>query len=204
MQEAGAGTVILGSLKDAAANLKEDEPGGNVNRVFQEVVADDREVLVIHHDRKPQGNSRPKLEDVYGSSLITNGAGSVLLLLGRAGDSTIELLHLKQPATEIGPLKVQFDHMTGSCRVAGGNNIVEFIDRSPDGVTAIELAGYLFDSATPSDAQRKNAQRQAEKLVDQGSIYKKPSKAGGRGGTVPARYCTVGRHLAPPAPDETD
>lgn len=76
------GTVILDSLKDVALGLSEDTPGAAVNQALQRVVAEGIEVVVLHHQRKASGdNKRPRtLADVYGSTWLTAGAGSVLLL----------------------------------------------------------------------------------------------------------------------------
>jgi len=117
VNEAGAGDVFLDSLKDAAVKLTDDEVGGNVNRAMQLCVADGIEVVGMHHQRKGQGGSRPTtLEDVYGSTWITAGAGSVVLLWGSAGDPIVDLAHLKQPAAEVGPHRIEHDHFTGARR----------------------------------------------------------------------------------------
>lgn len=46
---AGAGTVILDSLKDAVVKLTDDEAGGNLNRAIQTAVVAGVEVLGLHH-----------------------------------------------------------------------------------------------------------------------------------------------------------
>jgi energy-coupling factor transporter ATP-binding protein EcfA2/5S rRNA maturation endonuclease (ribonuclease M5) len=114
--EFGVGTVCIDSLKDVAHDLSKDETGSRVNAALQETLAYGIEVAASHHQRKAQANNKKPttLSDVYGSTWITAGVGSVLLLWGEAGDSIVEFLHLKQPAEEIGPLKVVHDHATGT------------------------------------------------------------------------------------------
>src|SRR5688500_9512898 len=41
------------------------------------------------------------------------GAGSVILLWGEPGGALVDLTHLKQPAGDVGPLRVFHDHATG-------------------------------------------------------------------------------------------
>ena len=88
--------------------------GGNVNRAVQYVVVEGIEVVGLHHQRKGQGGAKPNgLEDVYGSTWLTAGMGSVVLLWGAAGDPNVELRHLKQPVAEVGPLRIEHDQLTG-------------------------------------------------------------------------------------------
>ena len=63
------------------------------------LVASEIEVVVSHHQRKATGyNKKPTtLADVYGSTWLTAGAGSVVLLWGEAGDPIVELTHLGSP-----------------------------------------------------------------------------------------------------------
>lgn len=167
----GAGTIILDSLKDVALDLSKDESGSRVNLALQEVLAAGIEVAALHHQRKATGdNARPRsLADVYGSTWITAGVGSVVLLWGEAGDPLVELRHLKQPAAEIGPLILEHRHHTGTTTVheaadlpallaAGGN----------EGITAADVAGVLYSTTKPSKAQIQKARRQLEQLVEAG------------------------------------
>jgi hypothetical protein len=50
---------------------------------------------------------------VYGSTWLTSGLGSVIVLDGKPGDPTVELRHLKQPAEPVGPLTLRHDHTAG-------------------------------------------------------------------------------------------
>jgi len=69
---AGAGTVVLDSLKDAALGLTNDEVGGAVNRAIQTCLVNGVNVVVLHHQTKRSGSGdggKPlTLADMYGSA----------------------------------------------------------------------------------------------------------------------------------------
>jgi KaiC/GvpD/RAD55 family RecA-like ATPase len=102
-----AGTVVLDSLKDVALELSKDETGSRVNNALQLTVAEGVDVVVLHHQRKATsaGTKPTTLSDVYGSTWLTAGAGSVILLWGEAGWPIVELSHLKQPAGDDRPVR---------------------------------------------------------------------------------------------------
>jgi replicative DNA helicase len=144
----------------------------------------------LHHQRKGQGGSKPTtLEDVYGSTWITAGAGSVLLLWGAAGDPIVELRHLKQPASEVGPLKIETDHFTGrSILFRGQVDALLIMRRAANGIAAAELARLMFECEKPNDNQRKKAQRTLDRLVRDGLAHKTDYVPAGDGGAIAARY----------------
>ena len=111
-----AGDLYIDSLKDIVGSLSSDEAGSAYNRAIGAVIAAGIEVATNHHQRKANAENRKpsKLEDVYGSTWITSGAGSVVCLWGEPGDPIIELTHLKQPAEDVGPLDLLIDHDGGS------------------------------------------------------------------------------------------
>jgi replicative DNA helicase len=92
-----ADMAVLDSLKDLALKLSDDETGAVLHSALQRTLVEGVEVLGLHHQRKNAASGgKPKgLEDVYGSTWITAGAGSVILLWGEAGDPVVELSHLK-------------------------------------------------------------------------------------------------------------
>ena len=187
----GAGTVVIDSLKDAAVKLTDDEVAGNVNRAMQEVVAQGVDVLALHHQKKGQGGSKPNtLEDVYGSTWLTAGMGSVVLLWGAAGDPLVELAHLKQPADVVGPLRVEH-HLDGTSTVYAGFDPVAFLRNRRDGATPIDAARAMFEHE-PSDTERKRAQRILDRLVADGVATREEGTRGGTGGSTPARYRLTG------------
>lgn len=112
----GATCVVVDSYKNLVANLSSEESGALIDSVMQEALANGLDWLALHHPRKSNGeNKTPNtLDDVYGSTWLTAGMGSVLGLWGKAGDEMVSLLHLKQPAELIGPMTVMHNHATGS------------------------------------------------------------------------------------------
>jgi replicative DNA helicase len=193
VQEAGAGSVFIDSLKDAAVKITDDEVGGNLNRAVQYLLRDGIEVAGLHHQRKGQGGAKPtSLEDVYGSTWITAGAGSVVLLWGAAGDPIVELRHLKQPAGEVGPLRIETDHFTGRSTLFRGQVDALLIMRNmPGGLTAVELGRLMFECEKPTDNQRKKAQRSLDRLVRDGLAHKTDHVRSGDGGVQPAKYHAI-------------
>jgi len=129
------------------------------------------------------------MEDVYGSTWITAGMGSVVLLWGAAGDPLIELSHLKQPASQIGPLTVEHDADTGTMTVyRGAVDPLTFLRNSPGGATAADLARVVVTKDKPTDNERKKAQRALDRLARDGLAHRKDGVRGDDGVFSPARY----------------
>lgn len=112
-------TVVVDSYKDTVPGLSGEESGAKLNAVSQIVVSTGYEWVGLHHQRKAHGeNKTPNtLADVYGSTWLTAGAGSVALLWGEPGDELVSLKHLKQPAEVVGPLTLMHDHASGTTTV---------------------------------------------------------------------------------------
>jgi replicative DNA helicase len=187
---ASATTVVIDSLKDAAVKISDDETGGNLNRAMQLLVTEGIDVLGLHHQRKGQGGARPKtLEDVYGSTWITAGAGSVILLWGAAGDPIVELTHLKQPAAEVGPLQIEHDHAVGISTVFRGFDALRFLNlRASTGATVIDAARAQFEKTDPSDNEQRKTRRLLDSLVTKRVARRQEPVRGGAGGATAARY----------------
>jgi hypothetical protein len=181
----GADVVIVDSLKDAAVKLTDDETGGNVNRALQLCNAADIDVVVLHHQRKAQNGNKPThLEDVYGSTWITAGAGSVLLLWGEAGSELVELSHLKQPADPVGPFSVEHDHHRGTSRIVRGFDALAFLrNRGAAGATVSEAAQAEHGGPQSSgNAKWKKTERRLRALVNSGHARHEPRvMVGGEG-----------------------
>lgn len=173
-REAEADVVFVDSLKDAAIKLSDDETGGNVNRAIQMCNAEDVDICALHHQRKGQDGSKPnKLEDVYGSTWLTAGTGSVILVWGEAGSERVELIHLKQPMDTVGPLDVEHDHIAGVSRVVSAFNCEQFLrQRGATGATATETASAWHDKKDPDKNQKKAAERRLKRLVAEGKATK--------------------------------
>ena len=183
-----ASDVVIDSLKDVQSDLSKDESGSAANIAFQELIATDRELINLHHQRKQQsGGTAPKhLSDVYGSRWLTAGQGSVFMLWGEPGDLVIEFLHLKQPSGDVGPLKLIHDHAHGVTSVQEEIDLYTIVRMSVAGVTVHDVAVAMFTTASPSTNQIEKARRRLESLrkadlinrkeVDGKSVYYDPMR----------------------------
>ncbi|MGH8878474.1 MAG: AAA family ATPase [Stackebrandtia sp.] len=187
--EADADTIIVDSLKDAAIGLTDDETAASYNRARQEAIAAGIEVLELHHNRKASASgARPdSVSDVYGSTWLTSGTGSVLLLLADPGDAFVEARHVKQPAADVGPLRIVHDHVTGRSCLDDPVDLVELAERC-DGITATDAACRLFESETPTRNDIAKARRKLDRLVETGQLRR---TGGGRGRGNQAAYLPV-------------
>lgn len=189
-KELAADVVVVDSLKDIAADLSKEESGQGVNTAVQRLVAADIDVLALHHQRKTQAGSGPPraLADVYGSRWITAGAGSVLMLWGEAGDSVVELRHLKQPAEPVGPVKLLHDHATGTTTVLEHVDAWQALHGARNGITAAGAACAMTGEPTPDRNAIERARRQLERLVRDGKAHRRSGKSGGKSGGEAALY----------------
>jgi len=178
---AKADTVVVDSLKDAATKLSDDEVGGGYNRARQRALVEGIEVLELHHQRKAGGdNKRPsKLDDVYGSTWLTAGAGSVILLWGEPGDPVVELVHLKQPAEQLGPWTVVHNHDAGRSEIDRQPDVLTLVrNQRQVGMTAKMLAKLLREHGEPTRSDTERARRRLDGLERQGLLK---SSTGQRG-----------------------
>jgi replicative DNA helicase len=166
-----ADVLVVDSLKDAAVKLTDDETGGNINRAIQLCNAADIDVLLLHHQRKSSEGHKPTtIEDVYGSTWITAGAGSVILLWGDPGSELVELSHLKQPAEPVGPLNIEHDHHAGTSRVTRGWDALAYLNSCGPAGTTIAAAAQAHHGApqTAGKAKWKQTERKLRALVRAG------------------------------------
>jgi replicative DNA helicase len=200
-REQDAGTVVLDSLKDVALDLVKDDVGARVNHALQLALADGVQVVALHHQRKhgSDGKRPTRLADVYGSAWITAGAGSVILLWGQPGDAYVDLTQLKQPAGDIGPLRLFHDHGPGSTRVEVRADPLAVLRASPR-LTARNLASTLFETDTPDRNQVERARRRLDAFVKEGLAICVDGHKGGTGGGIPTVYVATDDHGADHAP----
>jgi hypothetical protein len=169
-EQADADVVVVDSLKDAAVGLSEDEVGAGWNRAAQGLLATGRNLLVLHHRKKQAKNAKTGLDDVYGSTWLTSGMGSVVLLDGNPGDPLVEFRHLKFPVSEVGPMKVSHDQASGLMTVAEQVDLVA-VAESEGSITVKQAALLLFGSATTNEVEK--ARRRLDKRVVAGELVKK-------------------------------
>lgn len=166
-----AGTVMLDSLKDAALGLSEDGPAAAYNRARQTAIAAGVQLLELHHmiKRGPNGSKPKTLADVYGSTWLTAGAGSVIVLNGDPGDAVVELRHLKQPAAEVGPWRVLHDPITGLSSIFTSTDLVSLAAAYGD-LSAKDAAKALAETDKPTPNDVEKARRKLTALVRSGRL----------------------------------
>ena len=191
---AGADTLVIDSLKDIAVKLSDDATGSAVNSAFQFCIAAEIEVVVLHHQRKAgsgvSGQEPSSIADVYGSTWLTSGMGSVVYLGGQPGDIVVKLKHLKQPAEVVGPLEVIHDHVLGKSRVEDQVDPLDLLRQSRHGLTAQVLAAALGDPSG-SRPSVERARRILDGYVRKGWAEVRDGEAVG-GGKAPRIYSAVG------------
>jgi replicative DNA helicase len=170
--KAYADAVIVDSLKDAAIGLSDDEVGAGYNRARQIALAVGVQVIELHHPRKAPDSKRFEitLDDLYGSTWITSGAGSVVLLTGKPGDPIVRLQHLKQPWAEVGPFQILHDDITGRSTIWHTVDLVELV-RARGTISAVEAARALDETDNPTHAQKEKARRKLDRLVKGGHLW---------------------------------
>jgi replicative DNA helicase len=182
-----ADAVIIDSLKDVALGLSDDEVGASLNSCIQRTLVNGVQVLALHHYRKrsqDHAKAEPKsLDELYGSTWITAGAGSVLSLWGAAGDPVVTLRQLKQPAEEIPPSEVTHNHDSGVSSILAKVDLLQQLRmRGRKGITPSVAACLMTHKDKPSPAEREKARRQLERFLSDGLAIKDPTLSGvGRG-----------------------
>lgn len=169
-RQAEADVVIVDSLKDAAVGLVDDAVGAGYNRARQNLLVAGVEVLELHHQKKSgaNGSAPDTLADVYGSTWITSGAGSVIGLWGDAGDPIVDFKHLKQPMNPVGPFKVVHHHDRGRSEVYEPTDLVSLAQR---GLTVSDAARATYGEK-PSLAEREKIRRRLDRLTRDGALTK--------------------------------
>ena len=186
---AGADTVYLDSVKDAAIGLSDDATGAGYNRARQLLLAGGVELVELHHTVKRGANGGPPaaIADVYGSAWITAGTGSVVLLSGDPGDPIVGFKHVRHPAGEVGPFMVRHDQTAGVLTVDGQVDLAELATTVGfGGLTAKYAAAVLFSATEPTAQQVEKARRRLDKLVKVGGLRREDGVQGG----APARWFT--------------
>jgi replicative DNA helicase len=175
-EAAGADGVCLDSLKDMAGELASEEGGQAINSAIQRTLVEGIEVIGLHHHRKQGGGKdggkeATSLDELYGSTWITAGAGSVISLWGSAGEPIVSMRHLKQPAGECGPWKLRHDHPKGRTEVWHQVDILALLKAAGGaGLTPAALAVNLYPNpkSKPTTSEIEKARRRLDQYVEQG------------------------------------
>ena len=196
----GADVVVVDSLKDAAIGLTDDAVGAGWNRARQTAIAAGIDVLELHHlvKARPSRKGPPTIDEIYGSTWITSGAGSVIRLDGAPGDRVITLHHLKPIKDPVEPMRIEHDHQAGISRVIRGASPLALLQASPEGLTAPELAKVLYGTEKPGKKETEAARRRLTQLVKLGVARFDEEALDGQGGRPAKRYRadTVGTTIA--------
>lgn len=194
-----ADTIVIDSLKDAVSTMVDDGAAVTFHNARMRALRNGVEIMELHHQRKAAADAsrrqRPSLDQVYGSTWITAGAGSVLFVTGKAGDPAVTLHHLKTPTGEVGPLDVTHDHKRGTTTLDPTKDPAVLLRTAPNGMSTRELATVLIGGGEPERADLEKARRRLENLVATGLATKADGIAGGAGGGQQARYYASARHL---------
>jgi replicative DNA helicase len=141
-----------------------------VNTAFQLCLADGVEVICLHHPRKAtQTDARRilSIDDVYGSTWLTSGHGSVLCLQQGRDPDTVTLTQLKTVNTELPPTDLLLDGAAGTLTptdvVDTGARLRAALAAAPDGLTVKAAARMMF--GTDDSASIERARRALDKLV---------------------------------------
>ena len=182
--------IFCDSYKDLAVGLSKDDVGASLNLMVQAVIAGGAQWVGAHHHRKGDGQRAPKLlDDVYGSTWLTSGLGSVLLAWGEPGDAAIEVTQLKEPSDKINPLRLVHDPVSGWLTIDGEENVdpVDVIRRhGAAGISASDLALELYGRRNPADRHR--AKRVLDRMVEGRVVSEVPGGPRSSGSGRPALW----------------
>jgi replicative DNA helicase len=172
----GVKVIVIDSLKDILLNPTDDTAAGEWNRVQQSLTAAGIELLILHHNRKqtrtPQGTKLTRdINDIYGSSKIVWGVGSVVSIepVNDDDNERIRVRHLKPVINVVKTFEARHDHHAGRTYRIGSKRDDEIIAAIGDGARTSELNVKLgCDDAT----SKKALQRDLRKLADSRRIEK--------------------------------
>ncbi len=176
--------LVVDSMKDAAVGLSKDEVGAGYNRARQFALAEGVQLLELHHVVKngADGKSPKNLAGIFGSTWLTTGCGSVLMLWGEAGDPIVDLTHLKQPINEVGPFKVRHNRDTGISEVFHDEetDVIGLARRCRStGLSVAEAAACMFNVEKASPNQVEKARRKLAKFVADGLLVERAGHGSG-------------------------
>lgn len=181
---ANADVIIVDSLKDAAVGLVNDDIGARWNRARQKALAEGIQMLELHHIRKHRadGDNEAGIDAIYGSTFLTSGCGSVLLLGGTPGAAVVSVRHVKSVIDLLPPMKVLHGADDGSMTLENPVDAYEIVCEARSGVTVREVASRMY-SESPDRSEIERARRELAKLVKGGRI-RESTTAGNAGATI--------------------
>jgi replicative DNA helicase len=177
----GCDVIVVDSLKDAVAKLSDDEHGSNYNTAIQMCLVAGIQVCDLHHPRKASADNASKaksVDDIYGSTWLTAGHGSIVNLWGKTGDLVVELSMLKLVNDDVGLLSVVHDHEAGVSQVQEQFDMLQTLVQRGS-LTAAAAAALMVDGPKANDVEK--ARRRLRQLVKAGLA---DEEAGARGGAA--------------------
>jgi replicative DNA helicase len=192
-QHYGCDTVFVDSIKDVVAKLNDEAAGSMYNRAIQLCLVAGVQVCDLHHPRKADSKdgNRPKgVDDVYGSTWLTAGHGSIMSIWGKTGDLVVELSQLKMVNDEVGPLRVEHDHENGVSHIQDRFDLLGAVIRL-ESITVTAAAELMFETANPSAGQKAKARRALQALVRSEKLFEHEGAQGGTNGGTPAHWTPV-------------
>lgn len=170
--EEGVTTIVVDSLKDIVTRASDEEKSGGYNMARQECLARGIEWVEIHHNRKSgTDNKKPRhLDDVYGSRMLTAGAGSVVSLWAPDESLDLEFTQLKSLAETHRPLKLKLDGPAGDFDVSESEAWMDTLMLAgPEGLSVTEVVVAFYGSEyTP--AQYETLKKKLQRRADNGAL----------------------------------
>lgn len=193
----GADVVVVDSLKDAAVGLVDDAVAASYNRARQHLLATGCQLAELHHTvkRSARGdNPSSAVDSIYGSTWLTSGCGSIVMLSGEPGDPIVGFRHVKQPADEVGPFRLLHDQDSGVLSIEHGVDLVELVKAGgADGLTAKGAAQVITEKSKPGRADVEKARRKLDKLAAAGVLVSMEGTRGGGEIRTPTAYFLADR-----------
>jgi replicative DNA helicase len=180
--------IFCDSYKDLAVGISKDDVGASINLAVQACIQAGTQWVGAHHHRKSDGQREPRsLDDVFGSTWLTSGLGSVMMAWGEPGSLAIELRQLKSPSDGMNPLQLLHDPESGWVTIDEDEQVevlTVITRRGAAGITGRELAVELYGGQSRANVAQAN--REIHKLVREGAVAEVtggavvPSRRGGR------------------------
>ena len=98
----------------------------------------------------------------------------MICLWGDAGDLRVELLHLKQPQDDVGPLEVVHDPDAGTVSLDAEIDLLHLATTIPGGLTVTSGASAVYRTAEPTRNQVEKVRRRLEALARDGQLLRSP------------------------------
>lgn len=180
-EQANASVIFLDSTKDIALGpLSSEETAKAFMDNIQECVANNIEVLYLHHPRKgsteTNGDRHLDIDDAHGSTWLTAGAGSVLIVNGKPGAGLAQVEHAKAPAEFVPTFEIVIDYDTGQLTKRTIRDLEEWLEKSGMPTTRRAAAAFM-EGAAEEDVDREGAiykrtVRRLDHLVKEGLANK--------------------------------